>query len=153
MKWSRQPLRIFLKSIVIRSNAKCPWNFVPLPAQIIQINRRFRRSTSVECIRLARNRLHLFHRVLTGQVTIVFIESTVDSHNISRDSFKKWREWNQLCWNACSNVRRVTFFCVEECGLHATAFWVLRVFLHCIQGPLTKTFTGSNSNDIILDYF
>ena len=57
-----------------------------------------------KCIRLTRTRLHLFHRVLTGQVTMAVIESTGDSHNISRDSSKKWREWNQLCWNTSCDL-------------------------------------------------
>ena len=77
-----------------------------------------------KCISLTRTWLHLFHRVFTGQVTFVVIESTVDSDNISRDSSKKWRGRNQLCWNTLCDL-----FCVEECGLHATVLWVLRVFL------------------------
>ena len=41
MKWSRQPLRILLKSIVRQSNAKCPWNFVVFSVDSDNISRDF----------------------------------------------------------------------------------------------------------------
>jgi hypothetical protein len=101
MKWSRQPLRIFLKSIVRQRNAKGPCNFVFL---------------------------------------------SIDSLNISPDFAQKVERMEST---VLDHVVR-PFFASRNAALYATDLWVLRVFLYCTQGPLTKTCTSSDSNEITL---